>query len=263
MTLRGCLASVVTLALLLLPPAAAAESSSKSGSSKSSGFAKSSSKSGSKSSSKSSSKGGFASSQSKSGASKSSARASQNRSSKGASKAVTIGASSSGLPSAPLREDGSAAEDVRIRGPYFSEATFAALPCEPVEIPVGERRCWRCGDAWFEKLVYDGAPVYVEVFAPEGARADQLPEHVQPIRGESGTYFAADDALYAPSPGGSGGFVVVSTAPGFRVEELPDAARSGIPFVADGFTYYRYLGVYYREERKDGHTYYVASESPF
>ena len=260
MARRRFLASVVTLALLSLPPAAAAESSSKGGASKGSGF--------SKSTSKSSSKGGFGSSKSKAGASKSDpsksrAHSSKKGSSKGSSQATKVGPPGSGLPSAPVHEDGSTAEDVRIRGSYFSEATFAALPCEPVEIPVGERRCWRCGDAWFEKLVYDGQAVYVEVFAPEGARADQLPEHVQTIRGENGTYFAADDALYAPLQGGSGGFVVVSTAPGFRVEELPDAARHGVPIIADGFTYYRYLGVYYREEREHGRTYYVASESPF
>jgi hypothetical protein len=241
MASRAFLAAVVALVLLLLPPAAAAESSSKGGSSKSSGFGKSSSKSGSKSST----------------------RSSKSSSSKGASKAVTIGASGPALPSAPVREDGSTADDVRIRGSYFSEATFAALPCEPVEVPVGDRRCWRCGDAWFEKLIYNGEPSYVEVFAPEGARTDQLPERVQVIRGENGTYFAADDALYERLQGGSGGFVVVSTAPGFRVEELPDSARRGIPFVADGFTYYRYLGVYYREEHDDGRTSYVASESPF
>ena len=258
MVLRRLLALVVTLALLALPAAAAAKSSSKSGSSKSSGFGKSSSK------------GGFGSSKSnsKSGASKSSATKSRTHSStksasKGASKAGASGTSGSGLPTAPVHEDGSDAEDVRIRGSYFTEATFAVLPCEHVEIPVGERRCWRCGDAWYEKLVYDGQPVYVQVFAPEGARAEELPEHVQTIRGENGTYFAADDALYALSEDETGGFVVVSTEPGFEVDELPNSARAGIPIVADGFTYYRYLGVYYREEHRDGRTYYVASESPF
>lgn len=278
MALRRFLVAVVTLALLALPLPAAAASSSKSGSSKSSGFGKSSgsSKSGSKSSSKS---GGFGSSKSKSGASKSSAakssasksRASKSRThspkksaSKGASKGGNSATSGAGLPSPPVHEDGSDADDVRIRGSYFTEATFAKLPCEHVEVPVGERRCWRCGDTWFEKLVYDGHPVYVEVFAPEGARAEELPERVQAIRGESGTYFAADDALYAPSEDENGGFVVVPTAPGFEVEELPDSARTGIPIVADGFTYYRYLGVYYREEHdEEGRTYYVASESPF
>ena len=44
---------------------------------------------------------------------------------------------------------------------------------------------------------------------------------------------------------------------------IPDAARVGAPIVADGFTYYRYLGVYYREEHEADVTYYVASESPF
>jgi hypothetical protein len=269
MALRGLLACVVALALLA-PPPSAASSSSKSGSSKSGGFGKSSgSKSGSKSSFESSSKsGGVGSSKSKSGASKSSAGKSsaskpRSHSSKSASKGATSAGAGPALQSPPVHEDGSDADDVRIRGAYFSEATFAALPCERVEIPVGERRCWRCGDAWFEKLVYDGQPLYVEVFAPEGARADQLPERVQRIRGERGFYFAAADALYAPSEDETGGFVVVATEPGFEVEELPDVAHVGIPIVADGFTYYRYLGVYYREEHRDGRTYYVASESPF
>jgi len=164
---------------------------------------------------------------------------------------------------APVREDGSDADDVRIRGAYLSETAFAALPCERLEIPVGERRCWRCDDEWYEKLIYDGRPVYVEVFAPEGAQVDRLPEHVQRIRGETVTYFAADDAIYAPSDQASGGYVVVATSPGFRVDELPDAAHVGAPIVAGGATYYRYLGVYYREVLEDDRTYYVASESPF
>jgi hypothetical protein len=264
MVLRGFVASVATLALLSLPPAVAAESSGMGGgSSKSGGSAKSSSKSSSKSGSKSSSKGGLASSKSKSGASKSGTRSSKGASSKGSPQSATIPASGSPLPSAPVHEDGSPADDVRIRGAYFTEATFAALPCEPVEISVGERRCWRCGGAWFEKLLYDAQPVYVEVFAPEGARIDRLPERAQTIRGESATYYAADDAIYTRSPSGSDGYVVVSTSPGFRVEEIPDDARRGIPIVAGGATYYRYLGVYYREVHEAGRTYYIASESPF
>lgn len=145
----------------------------------------------------------------------------------------------------------------------MSEAAFDLLPCERLEIPVGDRRCWRCGDAWYEKLIYDGRPVYVEVFAPEGARVERLPEHVQRIRGEAGTYFAADDAVYAPSGETSGSYVVVATSPGFRFEELPDVAYVGAPIVAGGATYYRYLGVYYREVVEGDRKHYVASESPF
>jgi hypothetical protein len=167
------------------------------------------------------------------------------------------------LPSPPVHEDGSVADDVRIRGGYFSEATFAKLPCDPIEIEVGERRCWRCGDGWFEKLIYDGQPLYVEVFAPEGARAETLPAHAQSVRGGSVTYFAAADAIYAPAEGADGGFVVVSTEPGFRLEELPESARVGVPIVVGDVTYHRYLGVYYREVHEDDGTYYVASESPF
>jgi hypothetical protein len=272
MALRGILACVFALLLLAPPQAAAAGSSSNSGSSKSSGFGKSSSKSGSKSGSKSSSKSGsksgFGSSKSKSDSSKSSASKSRTpapkrSSSKGASRTTTAVAPGPVLPSPPVHEDGSGADDVRFRGSYFSEATFARLPCDPVAVAVGDRSCWRCGDGWFEKLVYDGQPGYVAVFAPAGARTDELPKDAQPIRGESGTYFATSDALYAPSEDGSGEYVVVATEPGFRVDELPDAARVGAAIVADGFTYYRYLGVYYREEHDDEGTYYVASESPF
>jgi hypothetical protein len=252
------LASALTLALLSLSPAALAASSSKGGLSKGSG-------------SKSSSKSGFSSSKSKSSntkkskssKTKSSARSPKAGSSKGTTQAVTIPGSGAAPASAPVREDGTAADEARIRGAYFSEATFAALPCARVEVSVGERRYWRCGDAWFETLIYDGRPVYVEVFAPEGAQVDRLPERAQSIRGENTIYFATDDAVYEPSQQTRGGYVVVATSPGFRVEELPDAARRGVPIVAAGATYYRYLGVYYREVREDGRTYYVVSESPF
>ena len=253
MTLRGSLAFVLALAVLA-PPTAVAESSSKGGLSKGGGL-KSSSKSGSKSSSKSAS-----ASKSKSAKSKPSTRSSKSASSRGSKDTPATGAA---LASPPVHEDGSDADDVHIRGGYLSEANFAALPCEPIEVSVGARRCWRCADQWFERLVYGDQPVYVEVFAPEGAQVDRLPERVQSIRGESATYFAAADAIYAPSQDGSGGYVVVATSPGFRVEELPDAARVGAPIVADGATYYRYLGVYYREVRDGERAYYVASESPF
>ena len=86
---------------------------------------------------------------------------------------------------------------------------------------------------------------------------------MQTISGESGTYFATDDAIYAVSPEASGGYVVVATSPGFRMDALPDAAYVGAPIVADGTTYYRYLGIYYREVHEDDRSYYVASESPF
>lgn len=260
MALRGFLACAVSVALLVAASVAAAGQSSGSGSSKGG------------SSSKSGSKSGFSSSKSELSASKSGTRSSKSGTtkksaskagSKAAAKAVAIGGSGAAIASPPVREDGSTATDVRFRGGYFTETTFAALPCTRVEVSVGGRHCWRCGDAWFEKLVYDGQPLYVEVFAPEGARTEQLPVHAQAIHGESTTYFAADDALYAPADDGVGGFVVVSTSPGFRVDELPEAARHGVPIVAGGATYYRYLGVYYREVHDGTTTYYVASETPF
>ena len=267
MALRTTIALALTVALIAIAPAAdGAGSSGKSGSSSKSG----SSKGGGLSSG---SKGGFGSSKSKSdsskssskkpAASKSSSRSSKHSSSKSSSRSTKGVAPGPAAPSAPVHEDGSVADDVRIRGGYFSESTFAKLPCDPVEIEVGERRCWRCGDDWFEKLVYDGQPVYVEVFGPEGARADALPAHVERVRGEGATYFAAANAIYAPVEGGDGGFVVVSTSPGFRLEEFPNSAHVGVPIVVGDVTYYRYLGVYYREEYEDDDTYYVASESPF
>jgi len=258
---RRLLPCAVSLALLAFPVAAAAGASSKGGLSKSSGASKSSSKSGFSSSKKEfgASKGGAG----KSGATKSGSRSSRSGAAKSTSKAVTVGAPGAALSSAPVHDDGSPATDIRFRGAYFSEATFARLPCKRVEIPVGERRCWRCGESWFERVIYDGQPGYVEVFAPWGARTDRLPEHVEAIRGESATYLAADDAIYEPVEDGSGDFVVVSTSPGFRVDELPDAVLHGVPIVADDVTYYRYLGVYYREVREEGSIYYVASEDPF
>jgi hypothetical protein len=253
---RTLLACAVTLALLALPVAAAGGSSSTGGMSTGGGAAKSSSKSGFSSAKK----GPGAS---KSGTSKTGSRSSKGGKSKTTSKAVTVGGAGAPLTSAPVREDGSPATDIRFRGAYFAEATFAKLPCERVEISVGERRCWRCGNSWFEKVIYDGQPGYVEVFAPWGARTDRLPEHVEAIRGESTTYLAADDAIYTPVEDGSGDFVVVSTSPGFRVEELPEATMHSVPIVANGATYYRYLGVYYREVHEEGRIYYVASEDPF
>ena len=245
--LRTLLVAVLTLALLASP--AFAGSSSKGGLSKGGG-------------SKSSSKG-FSASKSKSDKGSSSARSPKSGGSKGGSGATIVPGVGAVERSAPVHDDGSAAADVRVRGGYLSEANFAALPCEREEVPVGKRTCWRCGDAWFEKLVYDGRPLYVDVYAPEGAQIDRLPERAQEIRGESTTFFATDAALYAPSRDASGGYVVVETAPGFRVEELPDVARVGAPIVSDGETYHRYLGVYYREVHEDDRTYYVASESPF
>lgn len=245
MAFRKLAAVVVAVVLLVAPSTSfAAGSSGKGGSSKSS------------------SKSSFGSSKSKS-SSKPKSKAGARTSKSAASKAVTIGASGANLPSPPVREDGSVATDLRVRGGYFSETTFAALPCERREVIVGDQRSWRCGDAWFERLVYDEQPLYVEVFAPEGARTDELPETVETIRGESTTYFAADDAIYAPAGEESGGFIVVAASPGFRIDGLPQSVARSVPIVAGNATYYRYLGVYYREVRENGRLYYVASEDPF
>jgi hypothetical protein len=47
---------------------------------------------------------------------------------------------------------------------------------------------------------------------------------------------------------------------GLEVDRLPQTAKSGIPVVVNGVTYYRHLGVFYREQPPGR---YVVASPPF
>jgi len=102
------------------------------------------------------------------------------------------------------------------------------------------------------------------VFPPAGLRVSALPEGHEVIRAGDRTLYAGGDAFYEAVRDGSGSrYVVVEPAVGTVLDRLPARAKDGIPVRSGRHDYYRYLGVFYREETLNGVKRYVAAVSPF
>jgi hypothetical protein len=91
-----------------------------------------------------------------------------------------------------------------------------------------------------------------------------LPKEHEVIRAGDRTLYATGDAFYeAVRDGGATRYVVVEPAVGTVLDRLPERAKLGIPVRSGRHDYYRYLGVFYREEAAGGVKRYVAAVSPF
>jgi hypothetical protein len=56
---------------------------------------------------------------------------------------------------------------------------------------------------------------------------------------------------------------VIEPPIGLPIDRLPDGAKRGIPVVVNGVTYYRHLGVFYKEDGQGTASRYVVAKSPF
>ena len=88
-----------------------------------------------------------------------------------------------------------------------------------------------------------------------------VPDGAVKLSGGDRTYYATKDAVYAYDPGA--GYVVVEPPVGASFDRLPEAAKKGIPVVVNGTSYYRYLGLFYREDKDGSGERYVVTKSPF
>ena len=153
---------------------------------------------------------------------------------------------------------------LRPRGNLLSVEAFEALPCSVSKVEAGGKTYYRCDDTWYNQVSHEGWVCYSEVFPPAGLRVSALPKGHDVIRAGDRTLYATADAFYeAVRDGGATRYVVVEPAIGTVLERLPARAKEGIPVRSGRYDYYRYLGVFYREETVNGAKRYVASASPF
>lgn len=153
---------------------------------------------------------------------------------------------------------------LRPRGNLLSVEAFEALPCATSKVEAAGKTYYRCGETWYNQVTHEGWVCYSEVFPPAGLRVGALPKGHDVIRAGDRTLYATGDAFYETVRDGAGiRYVVVEPAVGTALERLPDRAKEGIPVRSGRHDYYRYLGVFYREETVNGVKRYVASASPF
>jgi len=146
----------------------------------------------------------------------------------------------------------------------LSVEAFEALPCSASKVEAAGKTYYRCGGAWYNQVSHEGWVCYSEVFPPAGSRVSTLPKDHEVIRAGDRTLYATNDAFYeAVREGGTTRYVVIEPAVGTALDRLPEQAKAGIPVHSGRYDYYRYLGVFYREEKANGGTRYVASVSPF
>ena len=152
---------------------------------------------------------------------------------------------------------------VRPRGTLLSVEAFEDLPCTAATTTIGTTTYYRCGGVWYNQVNHEGWVVYSEIYPPAGVGVDSLPSGHQTIRAGDRTLYASADAFYEAAPGGRNRYVVVEPTVGLTLDQLPAKAKEGIPVQSGRHTYYRYLGVFYREDDSTGKTRYVASPNPF
>lgn len=153
-------------------------------------------------------------------------------------------------------------EGVRPHGTVISATEFAGLGCRPEAVTVGMSTYYRCAGAWYQNIEHEGWTCYAEIYPPAGARLGTLPHGSMTLNSDGGrTYYATDDAIYVSEPGT--GYVVVEPPAGTRFDRLPATAKKSIPVVVNGTSYYRHLGVFYREESSSSGDSYVVTSSPF
>ena len=152
-------------------------------------------------------------------------------------------------------------EGVHPRGTLISQATFRTLPCTRQPVEVNGTTYYRCDDTWYQTIEQEGWTCYSEIWPPAGAPVSSLPEQHTTVVSGGRTLYAGEHAWYERSP--AGGYVVIEPPIGLPVDQLPDSAKRGIPVVVNGVTYYRHLGVFYREEGEGTPSRYVVAKSPF
>lgn len=153
---------------------------------------------------------------------------------------------------------------VRPRGNLVSVAAFEDLPCKRDTVSVGVTTYYRCDGAWYNQVNHEGWVVYSEIYPPAGATVDSLPSGNETVHAGARTLYATDDAFYeAVTHDGRRRYVVVEPSEGLVLDRLPSQARAGIPVQSGRDTFYRYLGVFYREDDSSGSTRYVAAPNPF
>lgn len=154
---------------------------------------------------------------------------------------------------------------VRPRGTLLSIEAFEDLPCTPEKATVGTTTYYRCGGIWYNQVSHEGWVTYSEIHPPAGVTANSLPKSHEVVRAGNRTLLATGDAFYEAVryTDGRTRYVVVEPAVGTTLDRLPARAKEGIPVQSGRHTFYRYLGVFYREDESTGKTRYVASPNPF
>lgn len=154
---------------------------------------------------------------------------------------------------------------VRPRGTLLSTEAFEDLPCTPEKATVGTNTYYRCGGVWYNQVSHEGWVCYSEIHPPAGVTANSLPKSHEAIRAGDRTLLATGDAFYEAVRYSDGRtrYMVVEPSVGTTLDRLPARAKEGIPVQSGRYTYYRYLGVFYREDESTGKTRYVASPNPF
>ena len=153
---------------------------------------------------------------------------------------------------------------VRPRGNLLSVIAFEQLPCKRESIMLGATTYYRCDGTWYNQVNHEGWVVYSEIYPPAGATVDSIPTAHETVHAGSRTLYATGDAFYEQvSHSGGRRYVVVEPTEGLALDRLPAQAREGIPVQSGRDTYYRYLGVFYREDKSSGATRYVAAPNPF
>jgi hypothetical protein len=200
------------------------------------------------------------SSRSSSRSDSSSSRRSSRRSSSG-----SRGKSANAAPPAVVFGQSYERLGVRPRGTLLSMEAFEALPCAPEKATVGTNTYYRCGGVWYNQVNHEGWVCYSEIYPPAGVTESSLPKSHESIRAGDRTLLATSDAFYEAVryTDGRTRYVVVEPAVGMTLDRLPAHAKEGIPVQSGRHTYYRYLGVFYREDESTGKARYVAAPNPF
>lgn len=154
---------------------------------------------------------------------------------------------------------------VRPRGTLVSAEGFEDLPGKVETTTVGGTTYYRRGDVWYNQVNHEGWICYSEIYPPAGITVATLPRAHEKVIAGSRTLYATDDAFYevVKQSDGHVRYVVVEPSEGLVLDRLPARAKEGIPVQSGRNTYYRYLGIFYREDESSGATRYVASPNPF
>lgn len=193
-----------------------------------------------------------------------SSSSSSSRSSHSSRRSSSRGGSSHYAPPAVVFGENYERTGVRPRGNLLSVEAFEALPCKRESVPLGTSTYYRCGGTWYNQVTHEGWVCYSEIYPPAGMAVDSIPADHETLHAGARTLYATGDAFYEPvNQNGRRRYVVVEPTEGLALDRLPARAREGIPVQSGRDTYYRYLGVFYREDDSSGATRYVAAPNPF
>ena len=202
---------------------------------------------------------------SRSRASRASSRSDSSSSRRSSRRSSSRGSAAASAPPAVVFGQNYERIGVRPRGTLLSTEAFEDLPCTPEKATVGTNTYYRCDGVWYNQVNHEGWVCYSEIHPPAGVTANSLPKSHEAIRAGDRTLLATGDAFYEAVRYSDGRtrYVVVEPAVGTTLDRLPARAKEGIPVQSGRHTYYRYLGVFYREDESTGKTRYVAAPNPF